>query len=193
MRARQARASRNSDSGVALRDAASRTPPCRACGRSRPDPRRRAGTGTRAFLPSASTRQRVLQRAPRGLAARGVAVEAEHDGVGQPEQLLHVHRRGRGAERRHRVLDAVLRQRDDVHVALDDDDAAGVADRVARQEQAVELAALREQRRFRRVQVLGLAVAEHAAAEADHAAAAVVDREHDRGRGSGRSACRRRR
>ena len=46
-------------------------------------------------------------------------------------------------------------------------------------EEAVELAALREQRRLRRVQVFGLALAQHAPAEADHVAAAVVDREHD--------------
>ena len=96
-----------------------------------------------------------------------------------PEQLLRVRRRRGRAQRRHRVFDAVLRQRDDVHVSLDHDHLPGGADRLARLEQPVELAPLGEQRRFRRVQVLGLALVENAAAEADHATAAVVDRKHD--------------
>ena len=75
------------------------------------------------------------------------------------------------AERRHRVADAELRQRHHVHVALDHQHAAGGADRVARLHQAVELAALLEERRLGRVQVLRLALAQHAAAEADHRAA----------------------
>ena len=84
-----------------------------------------------------------------------------------------------GAERRDRVLDAVLREGDDVHVAFDDDHLAGVADGVSREIEAVELASLGEDRRFRRIEVLGLAAADHPAAEPDHAAAAVMDREHD--------------
>ncbi|MNC89131.1 hypothetical protein D3C83_50300 [compost metagenome] len=35
-------------------------------------------------------REAVFQRAPRGAPARVVAVEAEHDLVGLPQQLLHV-------------------------------------------------------------------------------------------------------
>jgi len=60
---------------------------------------------------------------PRRLAARGVAVEAEHQLVGLAQQLLDVGRRSRGAQRRHGVLDPVLRERHHVHVALDDDNA----------------------------------------------------------------------
>jgi len=73
----------------------------------------------------------------------------------------------------------MLRERDDVHVAFDDDDAARIANRIACEVQAVELATLGEDRRLGRVQVLGLAAVENAAAEADHVPAAVVDREHD--------------
>jgi len=73
----------------------------------------------------------------------------------------------------------VLRQCDDVHVTLDDDHAIGIADRRARLEQAVQLAALREHRRLGRIEVLGLAAVEHAPAEADDAPAHVVDGEHD--------------
>ncbi len=54
-----------------------------------------------------------------------------------------------------------------------------VADRPAGEEQPVELASLREERRLRRIQVLRLPVAQHAAAEADDLAARIVDREHD--------------
>ncbi len=133
----------------------------------------------RELLAVGDHRQRVLERAPGRLAPGVVAVEAEHDVVGESQQLLHVHRGGGGPERGHRVVDAVLGERDDVHVALDDDDAAGIADRVTREEEAVELAALREQRRLRRVQVLGLALPDHPAAEADDLPAGVVDRKHD--------------
>ena len=124
-------------------------------------------------------RQRVLERAPRGLAPGAVAVEAEHDGVGLAKELLRVRRRGGGAQRSDRIVDAVLGQRDDIHVALDDDHLAGVANRVARKIEAVEFASLREHRRFRRVEILGFARAHHAPAEADHAAAGVVDGKHD--------------
>ncbi len=45
--------------------------------------------------------------------------------------------------------------------------------------QAVKLAALMENRGFRRVQVLGRIVAQHAAAETNYASALVADRKHD--------------
>jgi phage terminase large subunit-like protein len=41
--------------------------------------------------------ERVLERAPGGAAACGVAVEAEHDAVGLAQQGVDVLRRGRGA------------------------------------------------------------------------------------------------
>ena len=123
--------------------------------------------------------QRVLQRPPGGATARSVAVEAEHDAVGLAQQRVHVLRRGSGAERGDGVGDAELRQRDDVHVAFDDDGEAFVADRLLRQVKAVEFAPLLEQRRFRRVQILRLALVQDAAAEGDDAATAVMDRKDD--------------
>ncbi len=51
--------------------------------------------------------------------------------------------------------------------------------RLARLEQAVEFPALVEHRRLRAVEVLGCAVVQDAAAKADRAAAAVMDRELD--------------
>ena len=116
----------------------------------------------------AGVRQARLERASGGAPAGGVAVEAEDDRVGEADQLLHVLGRARRAERRHRVLEAGLGQRDDVHVALDDERVAALADRGARLEQAVQLAALAEDRRLGRVEVFRLAAVEDAAAEADH-------------------------
>ena len=54
-----------------------------------------------------------------------------------------------------------------------------LAQRAARLEQAIELAALDEDRRLGRVQVLRLAAVEHAAAEADDLALDRADRKHD--------------
>jgi hypothetical protein len=84
-----------------------------------------------------------------------------------------------GAERRDRVLEPGLGEGDDVHVALDDEGVAALADRRARFEEAVELAPLAEDRRLRRVQVFRLAAVEDAAAEADHRPLHRADRKHD--------------
>jgi len=56
--------------------------------------------------------------------------------------------RGRRAQRRHRVLHAMLRKHHDVHVPLDNNHAIRGADCVACLRQAVELAALLEHRRL---------------------------------------------
>src|SRR4029450_9314279 len=99
----------------------------------------------------------------------------EDASLGQAKQLLGMDWRRRRAERRYRIADTMLRERDDVHVALDDHHLAGVANRAAGQVQAVKLAAFGEDRRFLRVEVLGLAAPQHPAAEADDAPAAVMD------------------
>jgi hypothetical protein len=121
----------------------------------------------------------VFERAPGRGAAGAVAVEAEDDLAHQPENALQVIWRGGRAERRHGVRDPGLVQADDVHVALDDQQPLQAARRLARLEQAVQLAALVEQFGLRRVEVLGLALVEHATAEADGAAARVADWKHD--------------
>src|SRR5205085_8862485 len=77
------------------------------------------------------------------------------------------------------ILDAMLGEGDDVHVTLDDHRAARGTDRGPRLEQAVELAALREKRRFGRVHVFGLALADDATPKAHHMATSVVDRVYD--------------
>jgi hypothetical protein len=125
-----------------------------------------------AFLPSAET-GRAFSSARHAAAARAVAVEAKDHAIALPEELLHVRGCRRCPKRCDRVLDAVLRERDDVHVAFDDDDRAAVAYRAAREERARRARVpSRNNGVSGRVQVLRLAVAEYAPAEADHLAAA---------------------
>src|SRR3546814_16796815 len=65
-----------------------------------------------------------------------------------------------------------------VHIAFDHEHAAGLAGSGRGAIEIVERAALVEQRGFGRIQIFGLAVADDAAAESDHAAARVADRDH---------------
>ena len=131
------------------------------------------------LAPVPHPRQHRFQRLPRRAASGAVAVEAEIHVGRVAEQQFRVFGRGRGAERGHRLRHAVLRQRDHVHVALDHDQAFEPGVRLFRLPQAVQFAALVEQRGFRRVEVfrriLGI---DHASAERDDASASVVDREH---------------
>ena len=84
----------------------------------------------------------------------------------------------RGPQRRHGIADTVLGQRDNVHVAFDDDRRIFLAQCGARLRQAEQLPPLFEQRCFRRVEVFGLAFAQYAPAKSDHFAFRVHDREH---------------
>ena len=127
----------------------------------------------------ADMRQHRLHRACRRPPPGRIAVEAEDQVLGEAQQLGHMVGGAGGAQRRHRVAHAELRQRDHVHVAFGDQDEAALADRRARLEQAVELAALQEDRRLGRVQVFRLALVQHPPAEADDLALGVADREHD--------------
>src|SRR6185369_10141001 len=68
---------------------------------------------------------------------------------------------------------------DDVHIALDDNQAPGAAAGGRSAVDVVERAALVEERRVGGVQILGLALAEDPAAERDHPAAGVADGEHE--------------
>ena len=61
-----------------------------------------------------------LHGSPGRLSPGVVAVEAEHDLRAESVELLEVGLAGGGAQCRHRVTDAELRQGDHVHVPLDD-------------------------------------------------------------------------
>src|SRR4029078_7708973 len=87
--------------------------------------------------------------------------------------------RRRGTERRDGVRDASLVKANDVHVAFNDEQASQGSGCLARFEQTVQLAALVEELGLRRVQVLRLALVQHASAEADRAAARILHREED--------------
>src|SRR5690606_25118973 len=108
-----------------------------------------------------------------------VAVEAEHHAVDQAEQALEMLLAGGSTQGGHGVGDTVLCQGDDIHVALDDHDILKLAVLQAGLVQPVEFASLVEYRGFRRVQILGLVIAQHPAPEAYHPAAAVADGEGD--------------
>ena len=123
-------------------------------------------------------RQTGLQRAPRGAPAGLVAIKAEDDLVAGAQELLDVIRRGGGAERGNGIGNALLRQADHVHVALDDNHLAFLTDGLACLPQPVELLPLRKQGSFRRVQVLGFAFADDPAAKPDEASPRIADRKH---------------
>ncbi len=120
-----------------------------------------------------------LERLARGAPSRVVAVEAEHHRIGETEQQPQMVGGAGRAQGGDRLREAELGQRDHVHIALGHQAIAGLADRAAGLEQAVQLMALVEDRGLGRVQVLGLALVQHPAAKADAFALDVADREHD--------------
>jgi hypothetical protein len=84
----------------------------------------------------------------------------------------------RGAEWRHRLAEPGLGERDHVHIALDHDDAAGLAAGGRGAIEIVERAPLVEERGVGGIEVFGFALANHPSAECDHAPARVADRDH---------------
>ena len=62
--------------------------------------------------------QSGLQCPPRCTSPSGVAIKAENNELSEAKQLGHMLRRAGCAERRNGLPDAVLRQRDDIHVPL---------------------------------------------------------------------------
>ena len=126
----------------------------------------------------AEQRKRAHSGAHRRFLSRAVAVEAEHGHRHHPPQHPELVLGERGAERRDRVSDPRLGERDHVHITFDDDHPVRLARRGARLVEVEERAALVEERCVGRVQIFGLAVAQDAPAERDHAPARVADRDH---------------
>ena len=81
--------------------------------------------------------QAGLQRAAGGAAACLVAVETENHVIGLAQQFLHVGGCARRAQGGHRLRETHLRQRHHVHIAFGHQHVAGVADGLARLEQAI--------------------------------------------------------
>ncbi len=133
-------------------------------------------------------RQRKIDSAISGAPPRSVAVEAQDRLVCHLPQEHQLVGGERGTERRHRGLEAHAHQRDDIHIAFDRDDLAGMVRRGlagvvrggTRIGDVVECAAFVKERRLGRVEVFGLRVLfERAAPEGDRAPAQIGDREHD--------------
>ncbi len=122
--------------------------------------------------------QRVFQRPPRRLKSCAIAIETEHHFVRLPENLVQVFLRGRRAQGGHCVGNSALMQPNHVHVALDDQKPLEIRARLPRFIQPVQFAALVKQRGLGRIHVLGLALIDHASAEADDPAARIANREH---------------
>src|SRR6185437_16195952 len=123
--------------------------------------------------------QCILQGAPGRGAPGAIAVECEYDLRNQPENAFQMLGRRRSAERRYGAGNVELMQPHDVDVSLDDEQPRKRCSALASLVEPVELAAFVKERRLRRVEVLRLALADHAAAERDDPAAAVADRKHD--------------
>ena len=127
----------------------------------------------------AHARQHRFDRAPGGLPAGAVAVEAEVDIGRIAEQDLGMVAGRCRAERCHGLGDAVLVQGDHVHVALDHEQARDLLVGVAHLPQAEQFATLVEQRRLRRVEVFRAVVLAHdSATKGDGPPAPVENRKH---------------
>ena len=141
-------------------------------------PRRHQGEAQRAA--GAEQREREIDQPVRGGEAGRVAVERDDRFRRELPQERELMLGDRGAERGDRVIDAGLRECDDVDVAFGDDDGAGLARGCLRGTVVVEAPALVEERGLGRVQVFRLLpLGDGAGAEGDGAAARIADREHD--------------
>ena len=112
----------------------------------------------RSVRPGLDQRQRHVGGAPRRLQPGLVAVEAQHRLAGHAPQQFQLVLGQRGAERRHGVLEAGLRQRDHVHVAFDGDHRAVLPLRLSGAREIVEHIALVEELGLGRVHVFGRAL-----------------------------------
>ena len=109
-----------------------------------------------------------------------VAVEHQHDPVGEPLQDADVPLAQGRAQHGHRVGEAELMGHDAVGVAFHDHGGAALADRPPGPRPGRRAGALGEQRRFRRIDVLGRAAVgqlrQHPPAQPDRPALGVADR-----------------
>lgn len=88
-------------------------------------------------------------------------------------------RRKGGPQGRDDIMDAPVMSGNDIHIAFDQDGFPLLINRFMGQVHGEEEPPFIENRRFRRIEILRLAVVEDAATETDDAAAAVADGEHD--------------
>ena len=124
--------------------------------------------------------QQQFDGALRGVLARRVRVEVDDDRVGMPPHDANLLGRQRGAAGRDDIADAGPPDSNDIHVPFDEHRQIALPHRRPGPVEVVEHRVLPVDRRFGRIQVLGLPVGlEAAAAERDQLAGIGVDREHD--------------
>ena len=124
--------------------------------------------------------EQVVERAQGGLLPGGVGVETEDDLLGVALEDAGVVGGEGGALRCDGILDVGQVAGDDVELAFADDDRLGFEDGALGLVEPVDHAALAEDRRLGGVDVFAalLLGGKHAAAEADHPALLVADREN---------------
>ena len=178
---KRSRASTGGRRAAGPRRARRRTPPRRPRARGRRGPCPSGIRAKRSDRPGFRRRQRQFGGAMGGLQAGRVAVEAEDRLAGGAPEQIELALGQRGAERGDGMLEARLGERDDVHVALDDDQRLRPPRRPPRAGEIVEHLPLVEDVGVRRVEIFRLRVGRHgAAAEGDdRLVAQVLDREHD--------------
>src|SRR2546423_10890329 len=116
----------------------------------------------------------MLKGSPRRPPARPVAVECKHHLTDDPEDTFEMFGSRSGPQCRYRVVDAVLMQPDNVHVAFDDQQAFEVGTAAPGLVQSIQLTAFVKEHGFRRVEVLRLALVQDAAPKRNDPTAAIA-------------------
>ena len=122
--------------------------------------------------------QGVVERTPSRSTTSAIAIEAKDDFASDTKCALEMFGSGGRAQRGHRIGDTRLMQAHYVHIALDHQQTADGGAALTNFIQAVQLAAFVKQRSLGRVEVLGFALIDDAAAKGQHTAARVADGEH---------------
>ena len=123
--------------------------------------------------------QRGIDRPESRLASGCIAVETQHWFVSHAPERLELVAAERGAERRHRIGKACLRQRNHIHIAFNDNDLPPLIRRLARRANIEQHGALVKQRRLGRVHILCPgARCKRAPAKGNHPVLMVADGEN---------------
>ena len=107
-----------------------------------------------------------------------VAVIAEKEPLAVAQEFFAVLGRERRAKRCDDILDARIKDRDGIHIPLDDDDIPCLPDGLMRPVEAEEQPPLVEEDGLLRIEVFRLAVVENAPAEPDDASLLIRDWDH---------------
>ena len=124
-------------------------------------------------------RKRRYKRPTQCLLPRAVTVETEINLVRRFQELMHVIRRNRRSQRRHRFLKASLSELNNVHIAFADDGTRLFPDGVICFKEAVDFQPLVINHRFRAIDVFRYLVRYHCPSpETDDLTATIADRKN---------------